>query len=153
MQNCPRNRPTNTKISSFELKWAKSQTKETEMLKRWFYPGDMVTGTGGPGDWCRMRESWHIWDSVELLTQHQTDSDAALSSEPGLTGRECTRLQSREVKVAKLCMYVRMYVCKSLFKHRKSSVKFKLKTKTNYNCFTWLPCGNPIYQLPSWYCA
>ena len=46
-----------------------------------------------------------------------------------------------------------MYVCKSLFKHGKSSVKLKLKTKTNYNCFTWLPCGNPIYQLPSWYFA
>ena len=30
----------------------------------------------------------------------------------------------------------RMYVCKSLFKHGKSSVKLKLKTKTNYNCFT-----------------
>ena len=29
-----------------------------------------------------------------------------------------------------------MYVCKSLFKHGKSSVKLKLKTKTNYNCFT-----------------
>ena len=39
-----------------------------------------------------------------------------------------------------------MYVCKSLFKHRKSSVTLinKLKTKTNYNCFTWLQCGNPI---------
>ena len=46
-----------------------------------------------------------------------------------------------------------MYVCKSLFKHGKSSVKLKLKTKTNYNCFTWLPCGNLIYQLPSWYFA
>ena len=31
--------------------------------------------------------------------------------------------------------------CKSLFKHGKSSVKLKLKTKTNYNCFTWLLCG------------
>ena len=29
-----------------------------------------------------------------------------------------------------------MYVCKSLFKHGKPSVKLKLKTKTNYNCFT-----------------
>ena len=29
-----------------------------------------------------------------------------------------------------------MYVCKSLLKHGKSSVKLKLKTKTNYNCFT-----------------
>ena len=29
-----------------------------------------------------------------------------------------------------------MYVCKSLFKHGKSSVKLKLKTKTIYNCFT-----------------
>ena len=29
-----------------------------------------------------------------------------------------------------------MYVCKSLFIHGKSSVKLKLKTKTNYNCFT-----------------
>ena len=29
-----------------------------------------------------------------------------------------------------------MYVCKSLFKHGKSSVKLKLKTETNYNCFT-----------------
>ena len=27
-----------------------------------------------------------------------------------------------------------MYVFKSLFKHWKSSVKFKLKTETNYNC-------------------
>ena len=34
-----------------------------------------------------------------------------------------------------ICMYV-MYVCKCLFKHGKSSVKLKLKTKTNYNCFT-----------------
>ena len=33
-------------------------------------------------------------------------------------------------------MYVCMYVCKSLFKHGKSSVKLKLKTKTIYNCFT-----------------
>ena len=33
-------------------------------------------------------------------------------------------------------LYVCMYVCKSLFKHGKSSVKLKLKTKTNYNCFT-----------------
>ena len=33
-------------------------------------------------------------------------------------------------------MYVCMYVCKSLFKHGNSSVKLKLKTKTNYNCFT-----------------
>ena len=31
-------------------------------------------------------------------------------------------------------MYV--YVCKSLFKHGKSPVKLKLKTKTNYDCFT-----------------
>ena len=31
-----------------------------------------------------------------------------------------------------------MYVCKSLFKHGKSSVKLKLKTKTNYNCFTYM---------------
>ena len=30
-------------------------------------------------------------------------------------------------------MYVCMFVCKSLFKHGKSSVKLKLKTKTNYN--------------------
>ena len=39
-----------------------------------------------------------------------------------------------------------MYVCKSLFKHGKSSVTLinKLKTKTNYSCFTWLQCGNPI---------
>ena len=39
-----------------------------------------------------------------------------------------------------------MYVCKSLFKHGKSSVMLinKLKTETNYNCFTWLQCGNPI---------
>ena len=44
-----------------------------------------------------------------------------------------------------------MYVCKSLFKHGKPSVKLKLKTKTNFSCFTWLPCGNPIYQLPFWY--
>ena len=29
-----------------------------------------------------------------------------------------------------------MYVCKSLFKHGKSSVKLKLKAKTNYDCFT-----------------
>ena len=29
-----------------------------------------------------------------------------------------------------------LYVCKPLFKHGKSSVKLKLKTKTNYNCFT-----------------
>ena len=50
-------------------------------------------------------------------------------------------------------LYVCMYGCISLFKHGKSSVKLKLKTKTNYNCFTWLPCGNPIYQLPSWYFA
>ena len=35
-----------------------------------------------------------------------------------------------------VCMYVCMYVCKSLFKHGKPSVKLKLKTKTNYNCFT-----------------
>ena len=28
-----------------------------------------------------------------------------------------------------------MYVCKSLFIHGKPSVKLKLKTKTNYNCF------------------
>ena len=33
-------------------------------------------------------------------------------------------------------LYVCMYVCKSLFEHGKSSVKLKLKTKTNYNCFT-----------------
>ena len=35
-------------------------------------------------------------------------------------------------ETAKVCMYV----CKSLFKHGKSSVKLKLKTKTNYYCFT-----------------
>ena len=33
------------------------------------------------------------------------------------------------------CMYV---ICKSLFKHVKSSVKLKLKTKTNYNCSTMI---------------
>ena len=49
--------------------------------------------------------------------------------------------------------FVCMFVCKSLFKHGKSSVNLKLKTKPKYNCFTWLPCGNPIYQLPSWYFA
>ena len=39
----------------------------------------------------------------------------------------------------------------SLFIHGKSLVKLKFKTKTNYNCFAWLPSGNPIYQQPSWY--
>ena len=48
--------------------------------------------------------------------------------------------------------FVCMFVCKSLFKHGKSSVN-QLKIKPKYNCFTWLPCGNPIYQLPSWYFA
>ena len=33
------------------------------------------------------------------------------------------------------CGYVCMCVCKSLFKHGKSSVKLRLKTKTNYNCW------------------
>ena len=51
----------------------------------------------------------------------------------------------------RVCMYVCMYVCKSLLIHGKSSVKLTLKTETNYNCFTLLPCGNPIYQLPSLY--
>ena len=45
------------------------------------------------------------------------------------------------------CMYVRMYVCKSVYLN---TGNHQLSTfKTNYNCFTWLPCGNPIYQLPS----
>ena len=35
-----------------------------------------------------------------------------------------------------VCFLSCMYVCKSLFIHGKSSVKLKLKTKTNYNCFT-----------------
>lgn len=43
------------------------------------------------------------------------------------------------------------YVCKSSFKHGKSPVKRRLKTKINYNCLTWLPCRNLIHQLPSWY--
>jgi len=48
-------------------------------------------------------------------------------------------LKSLELlKKSLISMYVCkcMYVCKSLFKHGKSSVKLKLKTKTNYNCFT-----------------
>ena len=44
-----------------------------------------------------------------------------------------------------------MFVCKSLFAHGKSSVELTLKTRTNYNCFTRLRCGNSIYQLLSWY--
>ena len=47
---------------------------------------------------------------------------------------------------AKQCMPI---FRQSLFKHGKPSVEPKLKTKTNYNCFTRLPCGNQIYQLPS----
>ena len=30
-----------------------------------------------------------------------------------------------------------MYICKSLFKHGKSSVKLKLKTKTNHMIAVW----------------
>ena len=42
----------------------------------------------------------------------------------------------RNCSLAIIIIIVCMYVCKSLFKHGKSSVKLKLKTKTNYNCFT-----------------
>ena len=42
----------------------------------------------------------------------------------------------KDLSLGPLSMYVCMYVCKSLFKNGKSSVKLKLKTKTNYNCFT-----------------
>ena len=48
------------------------------------------------------------------------------------------------VKWCLVCMYVNLYL--NTENHQLSS----LKTKTNYNCFTW--CGNPIYQLP-WYFA
>ena len=41
------------------------------------------------------------------------------------------------IRTLDLCdMYVCMYVCKSLFKHGKSSIKLKLQTKTN--CTTTL---------------
>ena len=43
--------------------------------------------------------------------------------------------------------YINLY----LYTEWKSLVKLSFKTKTNYNCFAWLPCGNPIYQQPSWY--
>ena len=47
-----------------------------------------------------------------------------------------TKRPAVKSKLAPRVLNVCMYVCKSLFIHGKSSVKLKLKTKTNYNCFT-----------------
>ena len=46
VQKCPRNRITNKKISSFELKWAKSQTKAQKSSKDDFIRETVMTRMG-----------------------------------------------------------------------------------------------------------
>ena len=46
VQKCVRNRPTNKKNSHFEGKMGYISNYSTEKIKRWFYPGDLVTRTG-----------------------------------------------------------------------------------------------------------
>ena len=66
MQKCPRNRTTNKKNSSFELKWAKSQTKaqknsRDDFIREIWWPvretGRLVSYLG---DSRIIRESWHV---------------------------------------------------------------------------------------------
>ena len=45
-KNAPGNRTVNKKNSRFELKMGLISNLGTEKLKRWFYPGDMVTRMG-----------------------------------------------------------------------------------------------------------
>jgi len=74
--------------------------------------------------------------SIENVDSLDRDYEALVNSIERHT--KCSTAYCMKIKPGQqpTCMYVCMYVCKSLFKHGKSSVKLKLKTKTNYNCFT-----------------
>ena len=83
-------------------------------------------------------------DSNQKMIEHKDEniSAAALkivldSISSGVTFKSTMKMSLTYLSqpiTFKLQVYV--YVCKSLVKHGKSSVKLKLKTKTNYNCFT-----------------
>ena len=71
--------------------------------------------------------------------KHKEKSCQKLSSSGNIIRGESLVAERRELHqrvYLSLNRSTDMYVCKSLFKHGKSSVKLKLKTKTNYNCFT-----------------
>ena len=90
MQKCPRNRTTNEKNSSFELKWAKSQTKAQKNSKddfireKWWPVRETERLVSYLGDSRIIRESWHVCYTLQrfsyMVYRFNTKSFASLVS-------------------------------------------------------------------------